>query len=268
VPHLRQRPSLAISLNFLSTIFPPCSPAEVLRVGSPTAILSGQSLTVWRYPNYPRAPRPHGILGSGPRVNARAADRVRRARRATIDAVAASWTIGSEDDGPREHRPARQVSLPDLRQPADVAARPRERAPKAERGAGSAAAVPLSGAALDLIRLNSATRRRRRQAQAQAQALGANRRTTLDHAAVSNTIRIAGLFVPKPSHGADCQRCRTPDLGTTVRQHPLASAVVGGDCYSLGYSVHVEPLPVVSVQGGRGGEREDCVYLGFGEAGP
>ena len=80
-----------------------------------------------------------------------AADRVRRARGAAIDAVAASWTIGSEDAGPSEHRPARQVSLPDLRQPAGVAARPRERALKAERGAGSAAAVPRSGAALVTI---------------------------------------------------------------------------------------------------------------------
>ena len=39
------------------------------------------------------------------------------------------------------------VSLPDLRQPAGEAARPRERAPKAERGAGSAAAVLRSGGA-------------------------------------------------------------------------------------------------------------------------
>ena len=28
-----------------------------------------------------------------------------------------------------------------------------------------------------------------------------------------------------------------PDLGTTVRERPLASTVVGGDCYSHGYSV-------------------------------
>ena len=46
-----------------------------------------------------------------------------------------------------KRRSARQVSLPDLRQPAGEAARPRERAPKAERGAGSAAAVPRSGGA-------------------------------------------------------------------------------------------------------------------------
>jgi hypothetical protein len=40
------------------------------------------------------------------------------------------------------------VSLSDLKQPAGWAARPRERATKAERGVGSAAAVPRSGAAL------------------------------------------------------------------------------------------------------------------------
>ena len=46
-----------------------------------------------------------------------------------------------------------------------------------------------------------------------------------------------GLFVPKPSHCADCQRCGVPDLGTAVRQRLLASTSVGGDCYSLGYPV-------------------------------
>ena len=45
-----------------------------------------------------------------------------------------------------------------------------------------------------------------------------------------------GLFVPKPSRGAGCQRCGMPDLGTTVRRRPLASTAGGGDCYSLGYS--------------------------------
>src|SRR6266496_1201933 len=45
-----------------------------------------------------------------------------------------------------------------------------------------------------------------------------------------------GLFVPKPSCGADRQRRDVPDLGTIVRQRPLASTAVGGDCYSLGYS--------------------------------
>jgi hypothetical protein len=46
-----------------------------------------------------------------------------------------------------------------------------------------------------------------------------------------------GLFVPKPSRGADCQPNCVLDLGTSVRQRPLASTVGGGDCYSLGYSV-------------------------------
>jgi len=30
----------------------------------------------------------------------------------------------------------------------------------------------------------------------------------------------------------DCQGCGVPDLGATVRRHPLASAAGGGDCYS------------------------------------
>ncbi len=32
-----------------------------------------------------------------------------------------------------------------------------------------------------------------------------------------------GLFVPKPSYGADCERCGVPDLGMTVRQRPLTA---------------------------------------------
>jgi hypothetical protein len=39
--------------------------------------------------------------------------------------------------------------------------------------------------------------------------------------------------------GRDAQEITpsTPDLGTTVRQRPLASSAGGGDSYSLGYSV-------------------------------
>ena len=33
-----------------------------------------------------------------------------------------------------------------------------------------------------------------------------------------------------------------PGLGNIVRRRPLASMVVGGDCYSLGYSVAREPV--------------------------
>jgi hypothetical protein len=44
-----------------------------------------------------------------------------------------------------------------------------------------------------------------------------------------------GLFVPKPSRGADCQRRNMPDLGQAIRGCLLASTAVGGDCYSLGY---------------------------------
>jgi hypothetical protein len=46
-----------------------------------------------------------------------------------------------------------------------------------------------------------------------------------------------GLFVPKPSHRTDCQRCGISDLGSAVRRRPLASTAVGGDCYSVGYSL-------------------------------
>ncbi len=77
----------------------------------------------------------------GHRINGRRSRSRATARRAAVDAVAATWTIGSEDDGPS--------SLSDLSQPTGWAARPRERATKAECGAGSAAAVPRSGAALD-----------------------------------------------------------------------------------------------------------------------
>jgi hypothetical protein len=51
-----------------------------------------------------------------------------------------------------------------------------------------------------------------------------------------------GPFVPKPSTGAGYQRCGMSDLGSTVRRCPLASTAVGGDCYSLGYSVARESV--------------------------
>jgi hypothetical protein len=52
-----------------------------------------------------------------------------------------------------------------------------------------------------------------------------------------DTAVLPSLFVPKPSRGADSQDCDISDLGRTVRRCPLASTAVGGDCYSLGYSV-------------------------------
>src|SRR5690348_17959798 len=42
-----------------------------------------------------------------------------------------------------------------------------------------------------------------------------------------------GLFVPKPSTDADCQRRSIPGLGQTVRGCPLASTAVRGDCHLL-----------------------------------
>ena len=36
--------------------------------------------------------------------------------------------------------------------------------------------------------------------------------------------------------------CGSPDLGSTVRRCLLASTAVGGDCYSLGYSVAREAV--------------------------
>jgi hypothetical protein len=49
-----------------------------------------------------------------------------------------------------------------------------------------------------------------------------------------------GLFVPKPSTGAACQRRSTRGLRQTVRACPLASTAVGGDCHSLRHSVACE----------------------------
>ncbi len=44
------------------------------------------------------------------------------------------------------------------------------------------------------------------------------------------------LFAPKPIRAADCQGCGMPDLGIIVHWYLLVSVVVGGDCYSVGYS--------------------------------
>jgi hypothetical protein len=48
----------------------------------------------------------------------------------------------------------------------------------------------------------------------------------------------SGLFAPKPTCRPRWLHYISPDLGTTVIQRPLGvSAAVGGDCYSLVYSV-------------------------------
>jgi hypothetical protein len=49
--------------------------------------------------------------------------------------------------------------------------------------------------------------------------------------------RSDGLFVPKPSCGAESQRGDMPDLGSIVHRYPLASIAGDGDSYSLSYSV-------------------------------
>src|SRR5262249_6738084 len=40
-----------------------------------------------------------------------------------------------------------------------------------------------------------------------------------------------------PTTDAGCQGCGMSDRARTVRRCPLASTAVGGNCYSLGYSV-------------------------------
>jgi hypothetical protein len=59
---------------------------------------------------------------------------------------------------------------------------------------------------------------------------------------VSTLDSLGSIFVPKPSTDADCQRRSTSDLGWGVRGRPLASAAIGGDCYSLGDSIAREPM--------------------------
>ena len=55
-------------------------------------------------------------------------------------------------------------------------------------------------------------------------------------------IRTDGLFVPKPSTDADCQRRSISSLGQAVRGYPLASTAVRGDCHSLCHSAVHELL--------------------------
>jgi hypothetical protein len=57
----------------------------------------------------PVLPRRRRILGSGRRVNGRRSRSRATARRAAIDAVAASWTLEAEEDGLRPHPALRDV---------------------------------------------------------------------------------------------------------------------------------------------------------------
>jgi replication initiator protein RepSA len=79
---------------------------------------------------------------SGPMLGA--ADRMRRGAWPPLTRFAASWTIGSKDDGPSKLRSARQVSPHDLRQPADEAVR---RASGPPRPSAAQEAPPRSGSA-------------------------------------------------------------------------------------------------------------------------
>ena len=60
---------------------------------------------------------------------------------------------------------------------------------------------------------------------------------------------------PKPSTGRDCQRRSMRGLVQTVRGCPLASTAVGGDYYSLGYSVSCEWRPLTNRELARGAKR-------------
>ena len=74
-----------------------------------------------------------------------------------------------------------------------------------------------------------------------------------------------GLFVPKPSCGADCQHRGAPDLGAAVRQRPLTSTARGGDCYSLGYSAPVGARSTALAVTPRPSVRPDSTARVFGE---
>jgi len=117
--------------------------------------------------------------------------------------------------------------------------------------------APHSGAALILIRLNSAT-------QCADKRTGESR-LGADCLTVSGASRTVGLFVPKPSTGRDCQRRSTPGLGQTVRGCPLASTAGGGDCHSLGHSVVCACAGDLLAQHARSMhyERVTCVARGF-----
>ncbi len=70
-----------------------------------------------------------------------------------------------------------------------------------------------------------------------------NPRTRPTHRARSGH---GGLFVPKPSHSATCQRCNMSDLGTAVRGYLLASTADSGDCYLV-----TRPVPSEALAPGR-----------------
>jgi hypothetical protein len=71
---------------------------------------------------------------------------------AALDAAAALWTIRKRGWPPEAERHCDRCAY--CTSPGGAPARA---GPKAERGAGSAATAPCNGAALDLVRLNSAT---------------------------------------------------------------------------------------------------------------
>ena len=112
------------------------------------------------------------------------------ALRAAIEAVPANWTPRSEGGRPLSRQAACRVSDLDLRAPPPCGPACGGRAAKAEPTADAGPAAPRGAALLgDTARFG----------------------------------RMTGLFVPKPTTGADCQRPSTRGLRQTVRGRPLAS---------------------------------------------
>jgi hypothetical protein len=125
------------------------------------------------------------------------------ARRAALEAVAASWIIEGRGRGP-------------CAAPVGVTCEP-----------------PCSACLKEVARLalggpcQGRARRGSRAAAPQGAVLISN------YGQIRNA---TGLFVPKANRRADCHGCGPSDLGTTVRQRPPASGDERADCYSVGYS--------------------------------
>jgi hypothetical protein len=58
-------------------------------------------------------------------------------------------------------------------------------------------------------------------------------------------IEHGGLFAPNATTDVSYQGSGMLDLAQIIRPRPLASTAVGGDCYSLGYSVARGDRPVL-----------------------
>ena len=173
--------------------------------------------------------------------------------------VSATWTIGHENDGYAQHRPARQINCPDcvpqrvwsgliqyglIRQSTERSSRPRHQLVSRP----SASGVAYAQLRLDALVVRGCSRlplavadcrrcrhgcRQRYELTFRSQGGESSSRHHSPRRVFHTRCAGPGLFVPKLGCGSGCRRRSRHGLRQAVRTCPLASTTIRGDCHSV-----------------------------------